>query len=31
MVGIYLSRQFSARADDITYVRFAFCGDAGCL
>ena len=29
LVGIYLSRQKSSAGSDITYLRFAFCGELG--
>ena len=31
LVGIYLSRQRKADGGDITYMRFAFCGELGAL
>ncbi|VTU38613.1 Phosphatase NudJ [Variovorax sp. PBL-H6] len=31
LVGIYMSRQRSARGEDTTYMRFAFCGTLGPL
>lgn len=29
LVGVYLARSQRANGDDLTYIRFAFCGDLG--